>query len=157
MVPEFSIFFSSILILYAFLVFFIFSAIYSFSLSNSFVLTNAKSNTTITINNTTKYPGITARFFNTLPVFPFLKYFNALYANIIMTNANITYPHNLMVVSVIPAPTISKSFLTVRIFPNIVFWVFITVRIAIPINNAFLVNFFINKLSFSIFPSTPSK
>ena len=158
-VPEYSRFSSSIFKLYAFFVFSIFSARYFFSLSNSFVLTNIKSNPTITTKSATKYIGITAKFFNIFAVFLCLKYFKALYAKIIITNAKITYPHSFIVDSVIPAPVISISPSTVKIFPNIKFCEFKTVIIAtaIIINKAFFVSFFMNKLSFSILGSTPSK
>ena len=88
-VPEFSRLVSSIFTSYAILVFLIFSDMYFFSLSNSLEFTYAKSNTSITKNNTTKYPGITAKFFNTFPVLLALKAFNALFANITIINANI--------------------------------------------------------------------
>lgn len=158
-VPEFSIFSSSIFILYAFFVLSIFFAIYSFSLSNSFEFTNIKSNNTITTNNTTRYAGITTRFFSTLFVFPSLKYFIALNANITIINANITYPHNFTVASVIPAPIMFTSSFIVSIFPYRIFCIFKIVIIAIPIiiNLMFLIIFLVNKLSFSILPSIPSK
>ena len=110
-------------------------------------------------NSKTKYAGITAKFFSTFVVFSFLKYFKALYANITITKANIIYPHNLIVDSVIPAPVISILSPIVNILPNIKFCVFKIVVNASPIiiNSIFLVNFFINKLFFSISLSTPSK
>ena len=47
--------------------------IYVFSLSSSLARTKSKSKPSITTNNNTKYPGITAKFFRTLFVSPFLK------------------------------------------------------------------------------------
>ena len=71
---------------------------------------------------------------------------------ITITNAKIIYPHNFIVDSVIPAPLISILSSIVKIFPNIKFCVPSIVTIATPIiiNKTFLVNFFTNRLSFSI-------